>query len=63
MYVEKDSFGQISIQEMSISDVEIVTNALARLVEQLPPVDQPRIRRLLIQLDKMLPLYDTTTNN
>lgn len=54
MYTDIDSKSRLSINDLTEHQGEIIAVALARIVEQLPLIDQPSFRGLLIQLDRLL---------
>lgn len=56
MYPDRDTSGQISILEMTPAESETVHTALMRILNDLPPTQQVDFRRLLIQLEKLIPL-------
>lgn len=55
MYPDLDASGRISILEMSHEEAETLHTALMRILNDLPPAEQVAFRRLLIQLEKLIP--------
>ena len=63
MFPDRDAIGQISILEMTPAEAEITQSALMRILNDLPVTEQTAFRRLLIQLEKLIPSHDPTTNH
>lgn len=59
MYPDRDAAGRISILEMSEEQAEIVQMGLMRILNDLPSAEQTAFRRLLIQLEKLIPTKTT----
>lgn len=55
MYPDRDAAGQISLMEMTPLEVETLQVALMRILNDLPPAQQKTFRRMLIQLEKLIP--------
>lgn len=54
MYIDVDKDGRVALCDMTEDQVGVIAIALARLLEQLPPSDQPGFRRLLIEIDRQI---------
>lgn len=55
MYPDRDATGRISLMELAPVETEIIHTALMRILNDLPPTEQIAFRRLLIQLEKLIP--------
>lgn len=55
MYPDRDANGRISILELTSAEAEIIHTALMRILNDLPPTEQIAFRRLLIQLERLIP--------
>lgn len=58
MYSDRDASGQISILEMTAEEAETLHVALMRILNDLPSAQQKTFRRLLIQLEKLIPSHE-----
>lgn len=59
MYPDRDAKGRISLMELAPVETEIIHTALMRILNDLPPTEQIAFRRLLIQLEKLIPTKTT----
>lgn len=55
MYPDRDAAGRISLMEMTPAEAEVTRDALMRMLNDLPSAQQKSFRRLLIQLEKLIP--------
>ena len=55
MYPDRDAAGRINILELTPAEAETLHIALMRVLNDLPAAEQTAFRRLLIQLEKIIP--------
>lgn len=55
MYPDLDAAGRMSILEMTSVEAETLHVALMRILNDLPADEQVAFRRLLIQLERLIP--------
>lgn len=58
MYPDRDAAGRISILELHPAEAETLHIALMRVLNDLPAAEQTAFRRLLIQLEKLIPNHE-----
>lgn len=61
MYADKDSHGEISLIGLTSEQAEDLQIALTRILPELSAQKETEFRRLLIQIDKLLPVRDNDT--
>lgn len=54
MYVILEPDHTATISEITLEELEILQNAIMAYIANLPPETQPPLRRLAMQIDKLL---------